>query len=304
MRHPGGADIARRVHIALATVLLAFVAHDAALAADPAKVLRVAFTSAEMSLDPQFSADAATDGLIDHVFESMLDYDYLVRPPRLVPRTLVAMPTVEDAGATYVFRFRRGIWFTPDAAFKGAPRELTAADQAYAIKRLLDPAVKSPWLWLVGGKVVGADEARARALETGRFDYDTPIRGIEIVDRYTLRLRLAQPDLRFLYAFAIPNTAPVAKSSKRTARTSGDTRSAPARTCSRAIGAAPGSSSPRIRVTATRRTRPQAPCRPSCSRSHARSPARSCRLSVASTSRSSRKETRFGSHLQTASWTC
>ena len=49
---------------------------------------------AEMSFDPQFSADAGSDGIIDHIYESMLDYDYLVRPMKLVPRTLEAMPTV------------------------------------------------------------------------------------------------------------------------------------------------------------------------------------------------------------------
>jgi ABC-type transport system substrate-binding protein len=182
-----------------------------AIAADPAKVLHVAFASAEMSFDPAFSADAATDGLIDHIFDSMLDYDYLARPVRLVPRTLVAMPTVEDGGATYVFKLKPGIYFTPDPAFKGKPRELTAADQAYALKRLLDPAVKSPWLWLLEGKVVGADLLRAQAIKSGRFDYDAPIAGIEVVDRYTLRVRLTQPDLRFAYAIAVPNTAAVAR---------------------------------------------------------------------------------------------
>jgi ABC-type transport system substrate-binding protein len=182
-----------------------------AIAADPSKVLHVAFTSAEMSFDPAFSADAATDGVIDHIFESMLDYDYLVRPVRLVPRTLVAMPAVEDDGASYLFRLKPGIFFTPDPAFKGKPRELTAADQAYSLKRLLDPAVKSPWLWLLEGKLIGADEARAQAIKSGRFDYDAPIAGIEVVDRYALRIRLKQPDLRFLYAFAVPNTAAVAR---------------------------------------------------------------------------------------------
>jgi ABC-type transport system substrate-binding protein len=46
-----------------------------AIAADPAKTLRVVFTSAEMSFDPQFSADAGSDGLIDHIYDPMLDYD-------------------------------------------------------------------------------------------------------------------------------------------------------------------------------------------------------------------------------------
>src|SRR5206468_7439632 len=90
------------------------------------------------------------------------------------------------------------------------PRELTAADQAYGLKRLLDPAVKSPWLWLIEGKIVGADEARARAVQTGKFDYGAPIPGLEVVDRYTLKIRLKAPDLRFLYVLAVPNTAAVA----------------------------------------------------------------------------------------------
>jgi len=193
-------------------VMLALAAVAAPVgAADPTKTLRVVLTGAEMSFDPQFSADAGSDGIIDHIYESMLDYDYLVRPMTLVPRTLEAMPTVTDGGATFVFRFKHGIHFTPDPAFKSKPRELTAADQAYALRRLLDPAVKSPWLWLVEGKVVGADAVRDKALKGGKFDYEAPIAGLEVVDRYTLRIRLKEPDLRFLYVFAIPNTAAVAR---------------------------------------------------------------------------------------------
>jgi len=196
---------------AFAVALFALGSMASATAADPAKTLHIVLTSAEMSFDPQFSADAGSDGIIDHIYESMLDYDYLARPVKLVPRTLEAMPVIADDGATYVFRLKRGIFFTPDPAFKGKPRELTAGDQAYALKRLLDPAVKSPWLWLVDGKIVGAEPVRAAALKSGRFDYDAPISGLEVVDRYTLRIRLKTPDLRFLYVFAIPNTAAVAR---------------------------------------------------------------------------------------------
>ncbi len=183
----------------------------AARAADPAKVLHVALSIAETSFDPQFASDAASDSVIANIFESMLDYDYLARPVRLVPRTLEAMPVVSDGGATYVCRIRRGIYFAPDPAFGGQPRELTAADYAYTLKRLLDPAVKSPWVWLVESKLLGADVARERAQRTGRFDYDAPLRGIEVVDRYTLRLRLKSPDLRFAYALAVPNTGAIAR---------------------------------------------------------------------------------------------
>jgi oligopeptide transport system substrate-binding protein len=93
----------RATQTAFALLLALLCVRTPAHAADPAKTLRMALTSAEMSLDPQFSADAGSDGIIDHIYESMLDYDYLVRPVKLVPRTLESMPTITDAGATFVF---------------------------------------------------------------------------------------------------------------------------------------------------------------------------------------------------------
>lgn len=185
--------------------------HGGAVAADRAKVLHVAFSIAETSFDPQFASDAASDGVIANIFEAMLDYDYLARPVRLVPRTLEALPTQSDNGATYLCRIRKGIFFTPDPAFGDPPRELTAADYAFSLKRILDPAIKSPWLWLVEGKIKGAGEARAEAQRTGHFDYHTPMAGLEVVDRYTLRIRLKSPDLRFSYALAVPNTGAIAR---------------------------------------------------------------------------------------------
>ena len=180
-------------------------------AADPAKVLRVAFSISETSFDPAFASDAASDSIIVNIFDTMLDYDFLARPVRLVPRALEAMPVVEDGGKSYLCRVRKGIYFTPDPAFKGRRRELTAGDFIYGMKRLLDPDVHSPWVFLLDGKVLGAHEAIARAQKSGRFDYDAALPGLELVDRYTLRIRLVQPDLRFVYTLAIQNVAAQAR---------------------------------------------------------------------------------------------
>ena len=192
----------------LASTLLAAAP---ATATDATKTLRVAYSIAETTFDPAFASDAASDGIIVNIFDTMLDYDYLARPVRLVPRALEAMPTVEDGGKSYLCRIRKGVHFTTDPAFKGKRRELTANDFAYGFKRILDPSVKSPWLWLIEGKLVGGDEARAHATQRGRFDYDAPIAGLEVVDRYTLRIRLTAPDLRFPYVLAVPNVAAQAR---------------------------------------------------------------------------------------------
>src|SRR5690348_4252309 len=175
--------LARAFALAL-TVVFALPASGA----DPAKTLRVAMSIAETSFDPAFASDAASDGIIANVFDTMLDYDYLARPVMLVPRALDAMPQVQDGGRTYLCKVRKGVYFTPDPAFKGQRRELTAGDFAYALKRVLDPAVKSPWLWLLEGKLVGGSEAREQAAKRGHFDYDAPLAGLEVVDRYTLRI--------------------------------------------------------------------------------------------------------------------
>ena len=193
----------------LAAVALAVAPRTSA--AEPRRVLRAMLQIAETSFDPQFASDAASDAVIAEVYEAMLDYDYLARPVKLVPRTLEALPTTPDGGRTWFAKLRKGIRFTPDPAFGGRPRELVAADYAYTYKRILDPAVKSPWLWLFEGRIAGSDEARAAAAKTGRFDYDAPMAGLEVVDRYTLRIRLKAPDLRFPYALAIPNTGAVAR---------------------------------------------------------------------------------------------
>ena len=146
--------LARRSLAALVSLLHASPAP--APAADPAKIAARRVPDRGDELRSAVRLRRGLRRVIANIYEAMLDYDYLARPVKLVPRTLEAMPAVQDGGATYVFRLQKGIFFTPDPAFKGKPRELTAADHAYGIKRLLDPAVKSPWLWLVEGKIVGA----------------------------------------------------------------------------------------------------------------------------------------------------
>ena len=178
-------------------------------AADSSKVLRTAFSIAETSFDPIIAWDAASSSVVEEISEPMLEYEYLARPVKLAPLTLERLPEVSDRGATYLCRIRKGIFFAPDPAFKGKPRELVAADYVYSLKRLLDPALRSPWTWVIEGKLAGGDELQAAAKKSGKLDYNAPLPGLEVVDRYTLRIRLKQPDYNFPYVLAMPATAVV-----------------------------------------------------------------------------------------------
>ena len=184
---------------------------SAANAADPNKVLRVAFEASETGFDPVKVPDEYSNEVIQQTMEALLTYDYLARPVKLVPRTAESLPEVTDNGKTYLFRIRKGIYFHPDPAFKDKRRELTAADYAYAIKRLIDPANRSPWRFLIEEKVVGLDELYKKAEKGGRFDYDAPVTGLELPDRYTLRVKLKDTDYNFAYIMAMPATSAAAR---------------------------------------------------------------------------------------------
>jgi ABC-type transport system substrate-binding protein len=195
----------------LAAALLCLALAGAAQAQpDPRKVVRLAYPSAESKLDPAAESDEASASISHAIFDPLLAYDFLARPARLAGNT-ASLPEVTDGGATFTLRIRPGIFFTADPAFGGRPRELTAHDYVYSIKRLLDPRLKSQWLFLVEGKIRGGDAAMKAAKASGRFDYDAPVEGLEAPDRYTIRIRLENPDYSFPYVLAMPATAALAR---------------------------------------------------------------------------------------------
>src|SRR5471030_42580 len=195
----------------LLACLVALFLATAVDAADMRKVVRTSSPSAESKLDPQAEGDEMSGAINDQIFDSLLEYDYLARPAKLRPRAAASLPEVSADGTTFTVRIKRGVYFTPDPAFKGKRRELVAQDYVYSIKRLFDPKLTSQWLFLVEGKISGADAVRADAKKTGRFDYDRPIEGLSALDRYTLRIRLNSTDFGFPFVLALPATAAVAR---------------------------------------------------------------------------------------------
>jgi ABC-type transport system substrate-binding protein len=183
--------------IAAALAIGAFVVPAAAGEAkwaDPAKTLRVTFPIAETGFDPQATSDYYSSHVERAIFDPLYTFDYLARPHKVVPNTAAALPEISADGRVWKIRIRPGIHFADDPAFKGRKRELTAEDYVYSFKRLLDPKVRAPFLWYLDGKLVGADDALAKAKAAGRLDYDAPIDGLKTLDRYTLQITLKEPD--------------------------------------------------------------------------------------------------------------
>ena len=180
-------------------------------AADMTKVVRQVFPAAETGFDPAGVQDLYSATIEQALFETLLTYDYLARPSKLVPLTAESLPAITDNGKTYTLNVKKGIYFIDDPVFTGRKRELTAADYAYSLKRLIDPKIHSPWAWLVEGKIVGLDELAEQAKKTGKFDYDAKIPGLETPDRYTLVIRLKDTDYNLSYILAHEPTSAVAR---------------------------------------------------------------------------------------------
>jgi oligopeptide transport system substrate-binding protein len=143
---------------------------------------------------PAFFRAPAFRAIEAHIFDSLYVGDYLARPYRFVPGVAAAMPEISADGRTWTIHIKPGIYFSDDPVFNGRKRELTAADFVYSWKRLVDPRVRSPSADLVKGKFVGLDAAAAK----DRFDYDADVEGLRALDKYTLQLKLVEPDYTLL----------------------------------------------------------------------------------------------------------
>jgi len=177
----------------------------AAQRAAPADTLRVALETAETGFDPLAIGDENSNRVAACIFESPLCYDHVARPVKLRPLTAAALPEIGDDFRSFTFRIRPGIFFADDPAFKGRPRELVAQDYVYSLKRYYDPRNNSENLYVFeNAGILDLPALRERALKDKTpFDYDREVEGLRALDRYTFRIRLAAPNPRFVYQFAL-----------------------------------------------------------------------------------------------------
>ena len=169
------------------------------------KTLRYSFRVAETGFDPARINDLYSRTVTPHIFEALVSYDHLARPAKLKPLTAVELPTPNEDFTVWTAKVRPGIYFQDDPAFGGKPRELVAADYAYSFKRYADPTIPSPgWTSVESWGIKGLKAQRevAQKAKTG-LDYDRSIEGLQVLDRYTLRVVLDRPNPRFLLELAL-----------------------------------------------------------------------------------------------------
>lgn len=148
--------------------------------------------------DPHVRFDTVSGQAIKLLFENLLDYE--LDPIHLVPRLAREMPEVSEDGRTFRFRLREGLRFADSEVFEGGRgREIVADDVWWSLEHMLHPDTNSPGVTYFE-LIEGVEEYR-----DGEASH---IRGIRVVDRYTVDITLSRPDQTFLFAMAMPFAAP------------------------------------------------------------------------------------------------
>ena len=130
------------------------------------------------TLDPALIVDVTGGSIAAKLFNGLvrLGEDLSIQPD------IAKEWSVSRDGLTYTFRLKHGVFFSNN-------QEVKAYDFKYSFQRILDPKSKSPNTWILE-KILGADD-----FMKGK---SKDVKGIRLIDDYTLEIRLRRPFSPFL----------------------------------------------------------------------------------------------------------
>jgi oligopeptide transport system substrate-binding protein len=193
------------------------------------KVLYSSFVEAPRTLDPAVAYTTAEQIVTANVYDTLLEYHYLRRPYELIPGVATAVPDATErpgGGQSYRFKLREGVYFHPDPSFAlgqagRRTRKAVAADVAFQLARLADPAVNSPvastFADIPGFVAFGKRLVEMRKTDTQfaalprhvQYEKVGGIEGIVLHGELDLEIIVSQANPQILYWFAMPFTTPM-----------------------------------------------------------------------------------------------
>lgn len=145
-----------------------------------------------ITLDPAISGEMSSHSYIMQIFSGLVRLDDKLKP---APDIATSWQKSQD-GKTYTFFLRRGVKFHND-------REAKAQDFKYSWERACSPQTQSQTAPVYLGDIVGVKEVlEARTKE---------IRGVRVIDDYTLEVTIDAPKAYFLSKLTYPTAFVVDK---------------------------------------------------------------------------------------------
>lgn len=166
-------------------------------------VFKLSETEFIRSLFPQNIVDAYSYRTASQIFEGLLKFD---QKDLKLNNAIAESYNIDTTATIYTFKIRKGVTFHDNPCFKDAKgREVTAKDVAYSLNMLCTAHdFNQGFSTVMQGTVLGADEYYAATLN-GEKPSST-CEGIEVVDDYTIKIKLTAPNSVFLFHLAGPYT--------------------------------------------------------------------------------------------------
>ena len=156
------------------------------------------------SLDPQYASDASSNTVIKNMYSGLMKTD----DSGNISCCNAEKYTVSDDGLTYTFTLRKdNYWFIDkngnDIIEKSECFPVTADDYVFALQRVLDPQMQSPYSayysCIQGGSMIIGGQKKATDA------------GVTAKDKYTLEIKLDYPSSEFLSLLAAAPSYPCNK---------------------------------------------------------------------------------------------
>jgi len=179
---------------------------------DDNKVLNTlnwALTTSVSTLDPAVSYDTVSSKVVSQIYETLYEYDYLIRPYQITPLLAEDLPSISADGLKYTIKIKEGISYHDSKAFAGKKRFVKSMDFVNELKRIAFKPTKSNGWWLFTDKIKGLDKFREIAKSDMSDFFTIPIEGLKTPNDQTLIIELKQPYPQLQYALAMSFTAPV-----------------------------------------------------------------------------------------------
>jgi ABC-type transport system substrate-binding protein len=165
--------------------------------------LTVTFQGEPTGLDPAIAWEVESNSIERITYQTLLTYASTTGEPgtKLVGDLATEVPSAANGGITeggkvYTFHLKQGVKFAPPVS-----REVTAEDFKYSIERMLTTPL-APATFFYEGVTGAKDYMDGKAKE---------VKGIKVIDPYTLQFTLDKPDVAFLYTLTLTFTSAVPK---------------------------------------------------------------------------------------------
>ena len=137
------------------------------------------------TLDPAMIVDVSGGAVSARIFNGLVRFD---EESKVIP-DLADSYSISRDGKRYRFSLRKGVRFHNG-------REFTAKDVKYSFERVLNPNTRSPRTWLFD-RILGAREFMNGA--------SPDVRGIRVLNDYTVEIEITEPFGPFLNLLAMPS---------------------------------------------------------------------------------------------------